>query len=117
MDLDLIIKTCRKDTRRIGGIERLALCDEVERLQQRVTELIGHLDWLGWGSDECESQRAKDKAELEQLRKLCKASYHLLMGSNAIYDPRGDTGPTHWLETRDKLLNLLLLAFPTLKEK
>lgn len=35
-DIDLIIKTCRRDTRCIGGIERLALCDEVERLRRLV---------------------------------------------------------------------------------
>jgi len=48
--------------------------------------------------------------EIERLRQLCLASEHLLRGAESIYDPRGDTGPTHWLQTRDKLLRELEAA-------
>lgn len=43
-------------------------------------------------------------AENDCLRKLCEASLYLLKGSDSIYDSRGDTGPTHWLKTRDELI-------------
>ena len=57
-----------------------------------------------------EEQVKRQQAEIERLRQLCKASYHLFMGSDVIYDPRGDTGPTHWLQTRDDLLPHLKAA-------
>ena len=37
---------------------------EVERLQERVIKLTGHLDWVGWSSDGV----AKARAEVERLQ-------------------------------------------------
>ncbi len=54
-------------------------------------------------SDELSDARER----MRVLEQLCKASLHLLKGADIIYDPRGDTGPTHWLSTRDQLVEML----------
>ena len=70
--------------------------DEIERLQ---------------AYEECAMLIIKQReGVIERLKKLTLASYHLLMGSNSIYDPRRDTGPTHWLVTRDSLITELRKA-------
>lgn len=54
---------------------------------------------------QAQTDKAVERNQL--LQQLCLASYHLLKGADAIYDPRGDTGPTHWLKTRDQLLDAI----------
>ena len=50
MNIDLIIKTARKDSRRVGGMEIRALCDEVEELRESVEmlqeALASHRQWV-----------------------------------------------------------------------
>ncbi|MCG8430236.1 MAG: hypothetical protein MJA29_03585, partial [Candidatus Omnitrophica bacterium] len=60
--------------------------------------------------DELNEFRTSDAKQIHHLKLLCKASWNLLMGSDAIYDPRGDVGPTHWKKTRDELLDRLAAA-------
>jgi len=40
---------------------------EIDRLRDRVDQLTGHLDWIGWSSDGVE----KAKAEIQRLRSEC----------------------------------------------
>ena len=42
----------------------LEMCEEIERLTNRISELTGHLDWLSWSSDGVE----KARAEIERLQ-------------------------------------------------
>ena len=44
--------------------QRCSLHNEIERLQARVEQLKGHLDWVGWSSDGV----AEGQAKIEQLR-------------------------------------------------
>ena len=46
MNIDDIIRVCRRDTRCIGGPERLALCDEIERLRAERDEAREAARWL-----------------------------------------------------------------------
>jgi hypothetical protein len=70
----------------------MAMGSEVERLQARVEQLTGHLDWIGWSSDGIE----KAKAETESLRisqrsdeeQLCRIASYL--GKDARHGPEGD---------------------------
>lgn len=67
-------------------------CLELELEVNKLNTECGHL--------------SADKAELEaenaKRSSMLRAAMHLFLGSDAIYDPRGDTGPTHWLQTRDR---------------
>ena len=49
--------------------ERCQLVAENDRLRARVSQLTGHLDWLGWGSDEVGSAKNKLEQELMEARK------------------------------------------------
>jgi hypothetical protein len=42
--IDWIIANCRRDSRRIGGNERRALCDEIERLRQRLSRVVADVE-------------------------------------------------------------------------
>ena len=47
-----------------GWVNVVEAEDEIERLQARVEQLKGHLDWVGWSSDGV----AEGQAKIEQLR-------------------------------------------------
>ena len=86
-------------------------CKECDRKYHHCIKCdSGGIPWAadGYCSGDCYYEWSQ--AEIERLRQLCLASEHLLRGAESIYDPRGDTGPTHWLQTRDKLLRELEAA-------
>lgn len=69
-----------------------------------IARLLREMDEAGTAPLRSAERIIAQDQEIERLRALMKASYYLLRGSHAVYDPRGDTGPIHWLTTCDSLI-------------